>query len=70
MELKLKFGVGDTAYTLLGSSVYAVRIKKIEINLQANYRLVKYEFDGGPHGFGTQDEKFMFSTKRELIESL
>ena len=71
LQLKLPFATGETAYTIICHKIYAVKIKKIKIELQSgNYRRVEYEFDGGPTGFGSTEEKHLYPTKEDLIANL
>ena len=73
MTLELKFSVGDTAYTIIGHKAYEVVINKTKIVLQGkecHHKLINYEFLGGPHGFGEAEEKYLFASKEELIDSL
>ena len=71
MNIQLKFKVGDIAFTIVGHSIYKVQIKRIKIDIQAGgYCRIDCEYDGGPHGFGSAEEKYLFGTKEELLASL
>lgn len=71
MNLQLKFNIGDTAYVVAAYKIHQVTIKRIRIDIQTgNHCLVEYEVKGGPNGFGTYKEEYLFHTKNELINSL
>lgn len=71
MQLELKFGVGDIAYTIKCCKIHQVKVKRIRIDLQpGGYRLVEYEYEGGPGGSGLAREEDMYPSKKELIANL
>ncbi len=73
MKLKLKFNVGDTAYTIIGHKIHEVTIKSIKaviVGIESHHRTIDYEFYGGPHGIGQEREENLYATKQELINSL
>lgn len=70
MEIKTKFNIGDTVFFLLGGEIMSKKIESIDIKVKPGiYKWITpevvYNFE-----FYSEEERYCFPSKEELIKSL